>query len=108
VLSIRNADLEMRFKKPVRSHLYLGKSLPDAVNVMEQRAENVESCCSAGHFVTETRPSGPNRRSFVKRIRPQRESLRDSAGGRPISYVSHVGPLVMGHPALTMHHMVWT
>jgi len=24
------------------------------------------------------------------------------------SYVSHVGPLVMGHLALTMHHMVWT
>jgi len=24
------------------------------------------------------------------------------------SYVSHVGPLVMGHPALTMHHIVWT
>jgi len=27
---------------------------------------------------------------------------------REFSYVSHVGPLVMGHPALTMHHMVWT
>jgi hypothetical protein len=23
------------------------------------------------------------------------------------SYVSHMGSLVMGHPALTIHHMVW-
>jgi len=23
------------------------------------------------------------------------------------SYVSHVGPLVMGHPTLTIYHMVW-
>jgi len=50
--------MEVRFTKPVRSHLYLGKSLPDAHHAMEQRAENVESCCSAGHFVTETIPSG--------------------------------------------------
>jgi hypothetical protein len=34
-------------------------------------------------------------------------SLVHSIRGCWTSYVSHMGSLVMGHPALTIHHMVW-
>ena len=94
VLSMQNADLEMKFEKPVQPRLYLGKSLRDALNKDMQRMWNravawslVATCkafCDWNSYLR-LRVCTHSLRSVFLKVRPQRESLHNGASRWPIT-----------------------